>query len=50
MKRARPVTVIIRNMVVSPELYYCGCIYDEEGGFYDDEGSSVETIGDGEEG
>ena len=33
----------------SPELYYCGCLYDEEGGFYEDEGPSVEAISDVEE-
>ena len=49
MRRVRIVIRTTRNMAVSPYLYYCGCLYDEEGGFYDDEGTCVETLGDVEE-
>jgi len=35
-------------MDVDP-LHYCGCMYDEEEIFYEDEGQSVEAVSDVEE-
>jgi len=42
MKRVRLRILSILNMVDNPELHYCGCLYDEEGCFYDDEEHGVE--------
>ena len=42
------VTRSTRNMDADP-LHYCGCMYDEEEIFYEDEGQSVEAVSDVEE-
>lgn len=36
MERVRLRTLITRAMAVDPEFHYCGCMYDEEEFFYDD--------------
>ena len=39
------VTRTTRNMDADP-LHYCGCLYDEEGGFYDYEEHGIEIDSD----
>ena len=45
MKKVKLVIRSTRNMDADP-LHYCGCLYDEEGCFYDDEEHGVEIDSD----